>query len=409
MPAAPARGRTVWILAALWLLTFASTSQVLIVAPLLPAITRELSVEPRFGGWLIGVYGLAAAVVALVAGPVSDRVGRRRILLLGTGTLAVALWGHLVASSFTALLAARAVAGAAGGVLAGAAVAYVGDAFPYERRGWANGWVMSGLALGQVFGIPLGTVLAKREGFHAPFLGFAVVVTAAFALVLVAVPQPDVPRAADVSLRRAIGTYGALLGRSATAAMAASYALTFGGLALFVAYLPAWLGDRMGADEDQVALLYALGGVAGIVTNPIAGRLSDRYGRKVFIVGSCAMFGAVAALAPVVGTDLRVATGLFCVGMAAAAARTPAQQALVSSIVPPEQRGALLSLGSALGQGGFAVGGVLAGALYASVGFGACSAGAAAAMASTAALVAALVPEPRSPPGAARSSGTTQP
>lgn len=382
------------ILAALWLLTFASSSQVLIVAPLLPAIARELTVDEARGGLLIGAYGLVAAVVALVTGPVSDHLGRRTVLLVGSAAMAVALWAHLAATTFPALLAARALAGGAGGVLAGAAVAYVGDYFPYDRRGWANGWVMSGLALGQVVGIPLGTVLAKRMGFQAPFLGFAVLVTVAFALVAAFVPQPDVPRTDSVGLARAARGYGALLVRPATAALAASYALTFGGLALFIAYLPVWLGERTGADEDAVALLYAMGGVAGVLTNPIAGPLSDKYGRKLFIVGGCSGFALVALIAPFAGADFRVAAGLFCMGMAASAARTPAQQALVSSSVSPEERGALLSLGSALGQAGFAVGGLLAGALYGSVGFVGCAVASAAAMLSTAALVAALVPEP---------------
>jgi len=388
------------ILGALWLLTFASTSQVLIVAPLLPAISRELQVDERWGGLLVGAYGLSAGIVALIAGPVSDRVGRRAILLAGSATMAVALWAHLAATTFPMLLVARAVAGGAGGVLAGAAVAYVGDFFAYERRGWANGVVMSAAALGQVLGIPLGTVLAKRVGFQAPFVGFAVLVSAAFVLVLLAVPQPDVPRSESVNLRRAVRGYAALLGRAATAAMAASYALTFAGLALFIVFLPVWLGDAMGADEDTVAVLYALGGVAGVITTPIAGKLSDRYGRKLFIVGACVGFAAVALAAPVVASDLRVAAGLFCLGMAFGGARVPAQQALVSSIVPAEERGALLSLGSALGQGGFAVGGVLAGALYEAFGFAGCAVAAAVAMGSTAVVVGALVPEPR---------GSTQP
>lgn len=386
--------RVALILAALWLLTFVSTSQVLIIAPLLPSITRELQVEEQWGGLLIGGYGLAAAVVALISGPISDRVGRRRILLAGTGAMAAALWAHLVVSSFGGLLLARAVAGGAGGVLAGAAVAYVGDFFPYERRGRANGWVMSGLALGQVIGIPLGTVLAKRAGFQAPFLPFAIMLTLAVVLVFFAVPQPPVTRAESVSFGHAARGYASLLKRLPTAAMASSYTLTFGGLALFIVYLPVWLGDVMAADEDDVALLYALGGVAGVLTNPVAGMLSDRYGRKIFIVGACSAFAAVALIAPFVVASFELAVALFCLGMAAAAARTPAQQALVSSIVGPEERGSLLSLGSAMGQGGFATGGVLAGVLYHSVGFVGCALGAAASMLATAVVVGAFVPEP---------------
>jgi len=162
-----------WILVALWMMTFASTSQVLIISPILPRISEELAVREELLGTLIGAYGLMAGVFALVAGPVSDRIGRRRVLLVGTGWMAFALAAHGIANSYASLLAVRAASGAAGGILGGAAVAYVGDWFPYERRGWANGVVMSGFALGQVVGIPLGAVLAQRLGFRWPFLAFA--------------------------------------------------------------------------------------------------------------------------------------------------------------------------------------------------------------------------------------------
>src|SRR5690606_26923473 len=64
--------------------------------------------------------------------------------------------------------------------------------FPYHRRGWANGWVMSGIAVGQIIGIPLGTLLAQWFNFRWPFLVFAVTMGGAFVLIWRAVPQPPV-------------------------------------------------------------------------------------------------------------------------------------------------------------------------------------------------------------------------
>ena len=88
------------------------------------------------------------------------------MLLLGSGVMTVALLLHLLANSYLMLIAMRIFAGAAGGMLSGAAVSYIGDCFPYNRRGWATGWVMSGSAFGQIVGIPLGILLAGRWGFN---------------------------------------------------------------------------------------------------------------------------------------------------------------------------------------------------------------------------------------------------
>ncbi|MFC7189764.1 MFS transporter [Halocatena marina] len=108
-------------------------------------------------------YAFAVGVFALIAGPVSDRIGRRRILLIGTTLMTIALAAHGFVESFASLFAVRAFAGGAGGVLNGAAIAYIGDYFPRERRGWASGWVLSGLAAGQIAGVPLGSYSQPRS------------------------------------------------------------------------------------------------------------------------------------------------------------------------------------------------------------------------------------------------------
>ena len=117
----------------------------------------------------------AVGLFALVAGPISDRVGRRRVLICGSALMTVALSLHGTVSSFSSLLAFRTLAGAAGGILSGAIVAFVGDFFPSERRGWANGWLMTGLAAGQILGVPAGTLLAGGSSYRAPFVLLAAV------------------------------------------------------------------------------------------------------------------------------------------------------------------------------------------------------------------------------------------
>jgi predicted MFS family arabinose efflux permease len=385
------RGEDPAILGALWLVNFASTSQVLLVSPLLPRIGEELDIEPAWRGTLIGAYGLMAACSALVAGPISDRVGRRKILLVGTAWMVVALGLHALATSFGALLAVRAAAGMAGGILAGASVAYVGDYFPYERRGRANGWVMSGFALGQVAGIPIGTLLGGRLGFRVPFVGFAVMLLLAWLLIWRFLPAPPVALARELGLGSAFRKYRALLLRPDTRAAAAMYLLTFVGVSLHIAYLPSWLEQQFVADADQIASLFLVGGAAATVTNPLAGRLSDRYGRKILILAAAALFALASASTPYLVRSFAVAYPVFFFTMVAASLRIPPTQSLVSGLVPAEERGSLLSLGSALGQGGFALGGALAGLLFERLGYAACTWAATASILATAAVVALAV------------------
>jgi predicted MFS family arabinose efflux permease len=155
------------VIFALWLLVFSASSQLMIVVAMLPEIGEQLSIASSQQGLLVSSYAIMVGVFALVAGPISDKIGRRRILLAGSGLMTAALALHAVVDGYAMLLAARTLAGIAGGALSGAAVSYVGDYFPYERRGWANGWVMSGIAAGQIAGVPLGALLAEKFGFRS--------------------------------------------------------------------------------------------------------------------------------------------------------------------------------------------------------------------------------------------------
>ena len=128
------KSQNILILAALWLLMFSSSSQFFIVVPILSIIGEELSIAEGLRGTLITSYAIALAVFSLIIGPISDKIGRRKILLWGSGVMTASLALHLLAFDYTSMLIVRALAGAAGGILTGSCVAYIGDRFP-KREG----------------------------------------------------------------------------------------------------------------------------------------------------------------------------------------------------------------------------------------------------------------------------------
>ncbi|MBT4052101.1 MAG: MFS transporter, partial [Bacteroidetes Order II. Incertae sedis bacterium] len=82
------------VIFALWLMVFSASSQVIIVAPILPRIGEALLIPEALQGWLITSYALFLSIFALIIGPISDKFGRRVVLLLGSGSMAIALWFH---------------------------------------------------------------------------------------------------------------------------------------------------------------------------------------------------------------------------------------------------------------------------------------------------------------------------
>jgi len=350
---------------------FSSASQTMILSPILPQIRTEIGIEAAVLGTLVSAYSLMVGIFAVISGPISDRIGRRRILLLGTGVMTLALFLHVFIADYVSFLVLRMLTGVAGGVLSGSAVSYIGDWFPYDRRGWATGWVMSGGAFGQIIGIPLGIVLAGSWGFRAPFYMFAVTMALTFILIWSRIPQPPVRHHdAPLSIQAAAQDYWTMLRRKEIALAALAFFMMYAGVSVYLVYFPTWIENARGATSGQIASLFLVGGIANVIAGPWAGRLSDRIGRKgIILISSCGLSLVMLLTTPLLGT-LWVAYLIFFLSMVLVAMRVSPFSALLTSLVDDRRRGSLMSLTVALGQVGFAVGGALAGPLYAKVGYG---------------------------------------
>ena len=366
----PIQPRTRWILLTLWLVVFSSSSQVMIMAPILPRIANELGLPLSQLGSLITAYAASVGLFALLTGPISARIGRRRILVVGSLLMTGALSLHLMADGFFSLLALRALAGMAGGILSGASVAFVGDYFPSGQRGWANAWIMSGMAGGQMAGIPLGTILSEQLGFKAPFLAFAVTMAVATLMSWWLIPElKSSLQSTGFTLPGMLGGYMQLLTKPGVAAATLAYFLMFLGISLYVIYLPAWLASSMGFEAASIAGLFLVGGIANILAGPRAGKLSDARGRKPVILAASVGITLLLAGAPLVTTGYWLIFPLFFGLMGLFASRASSFQSLLTELVSEGQRGSLLGLTMALGQVGFGLGGSLAGILYTRLGF----------------------------------------
>lgn len=358
------------ILFALWLMMFSASSQVMIMAPILPEIGSQLNIPEAVQGTLVTSYAVFAGICALIIGPISDKIGRRPILIAGTGAMALVLFLHIVAFDYYSMLSVRAAGGMAGGMLTGVSAAYIGDYFPSEKRGWANGWVMTGIAAGQILGIPLGTVLAEWHGIYAPFVFFAIPMALACVVTILAVPQPSVRRMNErLTIKRAVSIYVEMLTTPHTAAACASYAMMFLGIAFYVIYLPTWLKSVFGVSGNEIASLFMIGGVASVLIGPQAGKLSDRIGRKSLILWSCVGLSVLMAATTYIMTSFWIAYVLFFLAMILVASRMGPFQALISEIIPDERRGSMMSLSIAIGQVALGVGSAISGFAYTTYGY----------------------------------------
>lgn len=385
----------VFIIMALWLVLMVTSGQLIIIAPILPVIAEDLQVgEVRLG--LLGMaYAGTLMLMALVAGPISDRVGRRVILLTGTGCMALVLLLHWIAASYAMLLLARLLAGMAGGVLSGSVVAYVGDYFDYERRGWATGWVMSGVAAGQIVALPAAVWIAFQVDFRMPFVLFGFIMTLACLMIMLFVPQPAVARSTErLAIRPAVVNYLQLIRDRATGGAVWAYFLMLGSGGLFLFFMPVWLEEVHGLTGSQIAGLFVAVGVVNLIGSPAGGLLSDHVGRKPVIMLMCVLLsGALVATTWIISGLL---TAYLFIGFLVllVALRMSPMYVLMTALVSDDRRGSLMSLSISIGQFGFGVGAAIAGVLYARFGYFSNTAASAVLALLMAVVIWRLLPEP---------------
>ena len=112
---------------------------VTIVNVALPSIQRELGVTAGNLQWVVNAYVVVLAALIIVAGTLGDRLGRRRLLLVGLAVFTAASAACALATDDPQLIAFRAVQGVGAAVMAPLALAILVDAYPADRRPWAIG------------------------------------------------------------------------------------------------------------------------------------------------------------------------------------------------------------------------------------------------------------------------------
>jgi predicted MFS family arabinose efflux permease len=171
--------------------------------------------------------------------------------------------------------------------------------------------------------------------------------------------------------------------------------LMFFGIGLYVIYLPTWLEHVVGVSGNEIASLFFVGGIANVVAGPLAGKLSDRVGRKPLIVTSCLGFAMVMVATTYLIDGILVAYFVFAAAMVMVALRISPLLSLMTALVPDQRRGMMMSLVISIGQIGMAIGSGIAGPAYTRYGYISNTLIGAVAMVLMAFLVQRMLPEPR--------------
>jgi MFS family permease len=397
-PAKPKLGRNILGLSAVSFFTDVSTEM---IYPLLPVfLAAVLGANASFIGAIEGVAESTASLLKLVSGWWSDKIGRRKLLVvLGYGIATIARPFTAMAHSASQVLAIRLTDRIGKGIRTAPRDALLADSAPTRARGRAFGFHAAADNAGAVLGPLLAFMILKLQGVGS-FDGanrllphdvqalrnvfWLAAVPGIIALAVLIIVVRDVPRreAGEKAAEAASGTMGGGLTKRFWAYLGVVLLFTLGNSTDAFLLLRA---NQLGVPVAMAPILWALLNLVKSATGTYGGQLSDTIGRKPLIVGGWLLYAAVYfafgwAAAAWQAWALFAVYGIFY-GMTEGT-----EKALVADIVPRNRRG------SAFGWYNLAIG---LGALPASLLFGAIwdRAGAPTAFAfgATLALIAALL------------------
>lgn len=274
------RESQLWVMA---IIAFAVYYSNYMVAPLIPAFSREFSVSAYQLGWLIPGYLVAYGISTLVYGALSDWWGRVPMLVLLLCFATTTMLMVSFAGSWRTLILARILSGVGCGGIVTIALAIVGDSYPYAIQGRPMGRMFGAIAAGIGFGSTLGPILNPLLGWRNEFRVLACVCCLGIFLVLKCnCPVINVSKRPD-SFGQLMGEYLVVLdtprgGR--TMAFIFCNGAFHGGI---FAWLSLLLISRYHLHDAGIGFALLGYGLPGIFFGPVIGRLGDRYGRRYVV------------------------------------------------------------------------------------------------------------------------------
>jgi predicted MFS family arabinose efflux permease len=357
MPAARAR------LGVIFLTVFIDLAGFGLILPVLPYYAERFGASGFGYGALVGVFSLMQFVATVVLGGLSDRLGRRPVLLVSilVGAVGYTMFG--AASSYVWLLLARAISGFAGGNLS-VAQAYIADVTSPAERSRGMGLIGAAFGLGFIVGPGLGAVAAHFGGLRA--VGFVAAGLCLANFVSGYMVLQESLRHEHRASRPIVDATHLVRGLREPRFRAAFHVFglipfAFSG---YIVALPLFMEEAFGWASGQLGAFFTVVGViAASVQGYLFGKIQRRTGDRLLIsLGTLGMAIGIAAI-PLAHRSLAIFPWVVILAFGNSLA-APALTGLISRLAGPGEQGAMMGAAQALTALGRFSGPLLFGQLY---------------------------------------------
>lgn len=338
-----------------------------VVIPILPNYVKTLTDSNFLASVPIALFAVAAFFFTPIWGALSDKYGRRPIILI---SVAISLVSYLIfsfATVFPIVVLARVLGGMGAGNIS-AAQAYISDITEPKDRAKSMGMIGAAFGLGFIFGPPIGGFL--MEGFGFPSLGLfcAALCAINFVSAFFLLPESIKEKRADVKIKPLpVADYKHVFSMKLMPyLMSVGFIYTIG---FFLFQLPSTLlwKEHYHFTDKEISLIFGFIGIStAIVQGGLIGVFSRWLGERQLMLYGNVMLGICVVLIPFVPKSLFVPVELILLFLLAVANGFvgPAVMSLISVLAPKNEQGLSMGIYQSFSSAARALGPLLSGALY---------------------------------------------